>query len=348
MTETTAEVKPTIDDWRSLYEAAIAFKQNSCWNWMNEDHIFGLQNPFNGEIGYCCVLGQLGEVYALSVYLGAGGLAGITRMQQQTGGKGSFDMIELQKCLMASFDDRNRLDSSSLKMIKELGMKFRGANAWPNFVSMEPGYLPWKLTSQQEVQFLTIALEQTIEVSKQYQFRMEELATREDGQMLILKSEGDLQQLTWTAEWRQPPGIEDALKPKSINPIFNELLLTRLLKNVKYRSGIWEIDAFFAPMPINEEPRPYFPNIGLILDQNSEQIVHHVLAQGAGQKVDLAEEFLQAVSRHLMLPHAVWVEDEEAYWQLQPLMDKLNVQLVQVEELTLLSEAREGMFHAFR
>ncbi len=51
--------------WEELYGVARVFKEAACWDWMSESDMFGVLNPENGEIGYCCVLGGLGEVFGL-------------------------------------------------------------------------------------------------------------------------------------------------------------------------------------------------------------------------------------------------------------------------------------------
>ena len=51
--------------WKKLYEATLAFGSIEPWEWMSDTDVFGVQNPEDGEIGYCCVLGELGEVLGL-------------------------------------------------------------------------------------------------------------------------------------------------------------------------------------------------------------------------------------------------------------------------------------------
>ena len=45
--------------------------------------IFGVGNPRIGEIGYCCVLGKMGEVFGLVAYLGTEELEGYLRIQSE-------------------------------------------------------------------------------------------------------------------------------------------------------------------------------------------------------------------------------------------------------------------------
>ena len=44
--------------------------------------------------------------------------------------------------LQASFEDRNELRDKDRQVIKELGLKFRGRQAWPMFRSYRTGLCP--------------------------------------------------------------------------------------------------------------------------------------------------------------------------------------------------------------
>ena len=60
------ETVPTTSDWKALYQAALEFKEIEAWTWMYDSDVFGVQNPANGEIGCCCIMGALGEMFALA------------------------------------------------------------------------------------------------------------------------------------------------------------------------------------------------------------------------------------------------------------------------------------------
>lgn len=77
-------ITPPLKDWKELYKASIEFKNIDAWNWMDDTNIFGVQNPANGEIGYCCILGNLGEVFGLVAYTGTKGLEGYLKMQSDS------------------------------------------------------------------------------------------------------------------------------------------------------------------------------------------------------------------------------------------------------------------------
>src|SRR5262250_1364521 len=102
-------------EWVALYEAAKTFKELGCWEWMYDSDLFGVQNPETGEIGYCCIMGNLGEVFALNVYQGSEGLNSYWLLHEQStlADEGvpmsPAELLGSQKCLAVSYEDRSDL-----------------------------------------------------------------------------------------------------------------------------------------------------------------------------------------------------------------------------------------------
>jgi len=92
--------KPSLDEWQALYEAATAFRNARCWEWMYDDDLFGVMDPETGEIAYCCIMGRLGKQYALGAYLGSEGLQSLLAIMESPY-KLSPDLFFTQKCIMA-------------------------------------------------------------------------------------------------------------------------------------------------------------------------------------------------------------------------------------------------------
>lgn len=68
---------------------------------------------------------------------------------------------------------------------KQLNLKYRGRQAWPQFRSYRPGCFPWHL-EREEVQTLIIALEQLLEVAPRFENYPELLETlRPDEKFLV-------------------------------------------------------------------------------------------------------------------------------------------------------------------
>src|SRR5665648_400943 len=158
---------PSLEEWKTLYEAALEFKELAPWNWMHDTDIFGVKDPVSGEIGYCCIMGAEGKYYALGLYLGSKGLYGLSDILSGDFSESNDDTMFIQNCLMASFEDRKNLQKQDLQQLKALDLKFRGRDAWPLFRNYTPGFVPWYL-KRDEVRFLTIALRQAVGVSLRF------------------------------------------------------------------------------------------------------------------------------------------------------------------------------------
>ena len=132
------EREPMIEEWRPLYEVMKQIKEAAPWQWMEERDIFGVQSPESGELGFVSIMGQLGEHLAIAVYLGAHGLSRFWEIQQ-AGPLLTPDMILNTPQLQASFENRSDLAKQDRQIIKQLGLTYRGRQAWPQFQKFCPG-----------------------------------------------------------------------------------------------------------------------------------------------------------------------------------------------------------------
>jgi len=112
------EKVPTLEEWRNLHEIVLKYKSLAPWEWMWDSNIFGVQNPANDEIGYCCVLGKAGVEFGLLVYLGAAGLRTYLRMQSgELDPREDMDAMLTQKCLNVSFESKNYPADDGLEIL---------------------------------------------------------------------------------------------------------------------------------------------------------------------------------------------------------------------------------------
>lgn len=149
--EDKKEAKPSKAAWQRLYGAALKFRDIKSWEWLADSDLFGVQDPASKEIAYCCVLGNLGQVFGLCAYLGTEGLLSWFKVAEsdQSVYEEYFDAYMAQRCLMVSYENKGELDAADLKGMKEIGLAVKGRKAWPQFRSYRPGYVPWHLTKKE-------------------------------------------------------------------------------------------------------------------------------------------------------------------------------------------------------
>jgi len=247
---------PTIQEWKDLYEAAIEFKKIKPWDWMWDTDLFGVQNPLTGEIGYCCVMGGAGEHFALAVYLGSEGLNGYLKLQSGESYPSLENMLNFQKLLMASFEDRKFLQKEDFQLIKKFGLKFSGPDSWPLFRSYRPGCYPWYLTGE-EARYLTLCLWQAIDVALRFKDDSEILTPPTENRYLVRVPKKDKTGLSWRDMWMEPLPLQ---KGEIIVEPIDEVRLAKIKRRIPHRQGVWEVDYFYYSEPIREkEERPFYP-----------------------------------------------------------------------------------------
>jgi hypothetical protein len=130
---------------------------------MSETDVFGVEDPESARIGLVSVMGALGEHFLVAVYRD---LEAFYRMRRLTPDDIRHDPAQILNIphLQASFEDRGFVEAQDHRIIKELGLRFRGENAWPVFRSYRTGYHPWYLEPE-EVLRLSVALEQLLDVA---------------------------------------------------------------------------------------------------------------------------------------------------------------------------------------
>jgi len=296
------ETRPTLDEWTSLYAAAGALKSLAPWMWMCDDEVFGVKDPESGSVGYCTVMGNLGEHFALGVCLGSAGLAGLDAMR----GMKKLDAAELllsQTMLQVSFESRAELEREDLEVTKELGFKFRGRNAWFLFRSYRPGYMPWFLTGA-EARFLTVAIEQAHIVAQTLREERGALDPPRAEAYLVRVHEPGRDESAWHDEWLEPsPPLEEAAAGFLPDVPVDPQLIVRARNKVRLRSDVWEADASPVLAPVGgPNERASIPLQLLIVDHESGIVLDIDMKPLDDYMADFRERFVQTLDRLGRMP----------------------------------------------
>jgi hypothetical protein len=333
------------EESRTLFALAARVRELAPWEWMDESEVFGVQNPETGELGFVSIMGMAGQHFAVAVYVGAEGLYGILDFASQETITNPSQLLDIPQ-LQASFEDRDLLDKQDRELIKRLGLKFRGAGAWPMFRSYRPGFMPWFVTAE-EARFLAHALEQTLEVApriKEDPDILQPESDNGDGEIYLVRvpreGEGGL---VWEDVMMHVPLPEG----ETVNIRLDSGVLARLKESP--RRGIeLEVDLFSLPTGIGErDERPYRPYMLMMADAGSGMIVGFemmkpdpTLAEMYGQVPSKLSEWLAQAG---VVPQRITARSELLLGLIEPLAEMLKIELYEADELPAIDGAAESM-----
>lgn len=327
--------------WRELLEEAAAFASLEPWERFGDDELFAVRDPASGMTGYACVLGALGEMYALCVYRGAAGYEIHRSLQAREGDLESGDILGVQDCLMADFADRGELEKEDLAALKAAGVKFRGRKSWPLFRSHRPGEPPWFL-EEDEARFLTLALRGARHA----------LGLADAGKVEFVDRPGEVFYCSPSPDGSVASGWEPVPvhRPAPGVPVSLDASRVAKVKALKLPAkGVWEADAPMFPAPIMDRARPYYPRQVFVVDRDSRFILHSKLAgPGAPPHQLLAEGVLSALETAPRAPAAIHVKGAEAARLLVPLTRELGIGVAAVSGLAAVAEVRDDFDRHFR
>jgi hypothetical protein len=338
--------KVRLDIWKELYEAAIRFKEAAPWELLGDDEVFAVKDPGTEEIGYCTVLGWLGEMFALCVYRGDEGLAIYQKLQNEEINPERDDFFAINNALMAEFTDRGLLKKEDLGIIKDLGYKFRGAKAYPAFRSYLPGYAPWFLTEGEAV-FLEFALRCSLDYYNQYDEDAVALERKKPNQFLLYspKSNGG-EASSFERQWFQP---EPYPPPEAPRISVDEIRLQKLKKTITPSREVWEAGFFYMPGGmVVEGERPYWPRIVTVADKRSGLMLFSNAIDLKTCRVSaLWAGILSTMEKRRICPAEIQVNDGLALQALQPFTDLLGIRLKAEKNLSAIMGFKKAMTENF-
>jgi hypothetical protein len=335
--------KPTLEEWKSLYEAAREFGKIESWKWMTDNDLFGVQNPTSGEISYCCIMGMAEEVYGLSAYSGSGGLEGYLKVEYGEVSPEDIETMFIQDSLTVFYEDRDAVQREDREVIKTLGLKFRGRHAWPVFREYKPGYHPWFFT-QEQILFFKMLLEQAIDVALRFKQNKSLLSPKSKDRYFVRVPSRTGGVVGWRDEWLAPAPIESEELPLGS---LDEIRMRRIKSKSMIQQGILEIDCFLTPAPVQEKEgeRPFYPDAVVVIEHSSGIVDDLQLANRSERRKTVQEAFLHHIETSKSVPKQVLVRKEDVFRFLEPLASGLDVSITMTEKLGHMDNFKDGLFH---
>ncbi len=331
------EEEPTLEEWRALYDAFIRVRELAPWQWMSEEMVFAVQDPETADIGYVNIMGASGESLGVLVYLGGEGWYGFQRLREfvRTTGDVPVEVALTIPFLQAVWADREDLSSADLRLIRSLGLRFRGRGAWPLFRRFSPGYYPWYLTAS-NVRFLTHVLTQIMEVAPRVQVEGPDILVHPEDERRLLTRVPRLTEegILWDEAYVKPlPWDGWVLSPDLPEEFLQEL------QTLPQSTEIWQVDVFMGVTGVRDtkRERPYIPYIFIVGEAKTGYILEgEVLSakEGLGQMYErIPGHVLQLMWERGSRPRRVEVRTTLMYNLLDVPLKHLGITLQKTSSL---------------
>ena len=323
-------------NWLKLYEVAEKIKELEPWNdlWDTELFVYIEDDDIDNSL-YFCTMGKAGIHKSIAVYKGdqIDGYLELNESQTE-----SVLAMNYQECLKVCYLDREDTLPENRKIIKDLGLKYRGT--WTSFEKFEIGY-DFGILNNDEVIFMTEALKNYYEMFKKYK---EEKITVdfENGEGFIRKYNTKIQQ--------NIDVVEDIVfvNKKLTSTIVDTKDLKEIAK-VKTTNMEFEID-FLNHLPVyiddykEKDGRYRFPLIYIVADRNSEFIFDMDV-----EKIpkDYDKYIKESINRLINIiskvgkPKTIYVRDQKTICALKDFCEKMKIKLILDPNLETLEFAYE-------
>lgn len=346
-----------------LFEKALAYRKTKLWDHLYDSQLFAVKHT-DGTIGYCCVMGNIGELLALAVYPGQKGLDSY-RMLHDMDGKSLFDFHERmhgQYCAMVSFQNKAELNSWDLELVErcreQLGVQFRGKLSYPQFEIFRPGYERWMLEDEADQRHLLEALDAAIEVAER--LKADRVSPEAIGFTDGAPFDREIPMLTKVATgylWTRHPLPPKADPDYPTAKIEDDLTLKRL-KEIR-RKGQFAAKVFMHIDPVaegeedengnvpNPVSAPRYPYSLMFVDVSKGLALSVYLANNQDEYgEEMIKQVVECFTEH-GVPSKLLVEDARTKALLKPVCEQLSIKLITESAIPALDEILGDMLEAF-
>ena len=342
-----------------LYVLADDLRRLAPWEFLHEDELFGVQVPGSDLVYFVSVMGQAGELPAVSFWKGYEGLTDYLEFTAELEHLADPDRSAsgMQRAsvmpgnpmtiphLLLSFNDREQLQKEDLAAIKKSGVRFRGNGNWPCFEEIVPGYVP-VYPGRASLKELFLVLQQTLILLKKVQ--EDEYYLQQEGSqgpsLLIRTPAGKGPRFRWKEHMLE------------IDPRWGE---TSYLVDVSSRSRQalvrlpeanqeLQLDLIMLPAAVKEKgSKSYFPFVLLMVDKYSGLVTSTSVLAPKPDLRSLYESLPQKVVEELLKlghrPSEIEIRPDLLFELLDEILGTAACRVSLVEEMPEMDEAIGSM-----
>lgn len=135
--------EPDLQSYEALFRAGVKIKELEPWSELSDLDLITIALPGSEEPYFCSIMGNGGSCYGVNIYAGREGLQyrNWMVMREQATAPVEYMMFD-QNALVMYLGDREEVPDKQKRIIRELGLKFRGRGQWIYFQSFRRRFFP--------------------------------------------------------------------------------------------------------------------------------------------------------------------------------------------------------------
>ncbi len=118
-----------LSTWKHLYAAAQRVQDLKPWEQLDDLGLVVVRDPSSGETGHGVFMGSGGSLFGLCVYRGTAGFRMYQGLVDGNIDGMSDDYFATIDCLKLEFSSRSELQPEDHKVIRSLGLSFKGKHS---------------------------------------------------------------------------------------------------------------------------------------------------------------------------------------------------------------------------
>jgi hypothetical protein len=327
---------PAKAQWLKFYEYAQAFSSLSPWEWMYDTDLFAIQNPADGQYGYCNIMGTLGEVNAFNMYLGLQGLENHLAIIKNA--LPSDQLYFSMNSLIIFFEKPEDLNPEDKALLNKFGIDIKQNRRLPLARRMNPGHPP-RLPNSAELSFLTLAVEQAIHIAGKTKHNEDFLLSEDPFNLYTLKAVKKGRKLCWQNTWQKVRSSDP--EPAMSVPV-DELALRRIISGNLPRKGTWEMENAFLKTAVKDKSGdPFHPVLSIAAEHGSGFILGFEMHKSNESPTALMLLLTSSIEKHAYIPQRVQVSSQVNYNTLEDTCQRLGINLEIQPQLSSVNEAMD-------
>lgn len=276
----------SLELWKELYEVTENIRILKPWNYFWDTDLIGIILRGEKEPVFCSIMGRESKCFGISAYDGIEGLRDFDMIAtlDETDLPVEYVMYE-QSSLTVYWGNKEEVPPDQATIIKELGLRFKGNDNWPFFLSYKNRYVPFTPDEAEVIRLIDIFKNLFMVIRAVKEQRMN--ARFDQGEFLLrtFNSETNL----WNIFPAMLPAVEKEFPDISLD---DEFLRKKLKKQPVLDLEI-SLEFFYLNIAIREDgyDRPINPLLFIALDDTNDAIITVEMLKPEDEEIDMALGF---------------------------------------------------------